>query len=442
MVGGMFHSKKPSYSPSSHRRIGALRGLATISGIVGSLLLATGCGAAATVRGPEENITDVPHTAVERQSIGNCWLYADATWAESMHLAATGEEFDISQSYWTYWHWFNELQSTFGEELQTGGSHREAAQIARERGLMAENDFIADDGVSEMSARQKEALTQINFELKEGRLADPDSRQDTALIRSILDEAWRLSDETRAMLDGAFGEDGERTLDGGGPSADTDGTPIVDIYDFAAQYTRFDSSANTSAAVDSNLGEAINDWREVSFPSFSTAFKRREFFQRVQRALHNSQPVIIRWAVDFNAMSSFLSEVPGAFSLANLNDAKIPGRQGGHMTVLEDYQAVTPFGELLEAGVTLDPSVPEDAQKLTNALDRYTEIQFFRVKNSWGGFRDDRTSVPGFPGYHDLYMDYLTSEIPWCPDAEEPKSLETCTGTRVPLGGVVLPPGY
>jgi hypothetical protein len=32
-------------------------------------------------------IVNVPHTDVEKQSIGNCWAYAHTSWAESMHNA-------------------------------------------------------------------------------------------------------------------------------------------------------------------------------------------------------------------------------------------------------------------------------------------------------------------------------------------------------------------
>lgn len=49
-------------------------------------------------------IVNVAQTEVERQAIGNCRLYAHASWAESMHKTATGEDFDVSQSYWTCWH--------------------------------------------------------------------------------------------------------------------------------------------------------------------------------------------------------------------------------------------------------------------------------------------------------------------------------------------------
>ena len=65
-------------------------------------------------------VVDVPHTDVERQSIGNCWLYAHASWTESMHLAATGEAFDVSQSYWTYWYWFDQIAAGYTNEVVTG----------------------------------------------------------------------------------------------------------------------------------------------------------------------------------------------------------------------------------------------------------------------------------------------------------------------------------
>lgn len=37
------------------------------------------------------NITSVPQSSVKRQSIGNCWSYAIASWIESLHLDATGK---------------------------------------------------------------------------------------------------------------------------------------------------------------------------------------------------------------------------------------------------------------------------------------------------------------------------------------------------------------
>jgi len=109
------------------------------------------------------------------------------------------------------------------------------------------------------------------------------------------------------------------------------------------------------------------------------------------------------------------------------------------MTVLEDYQVMTQQYGLLAAGVTLDPSKPADAAKLAAALLPGSTVQFFRVKNSWGALRDPRSSAPGFPGYHDLYVDYLNGPITWCEDGEQGAA---CSGSATPFQSVVLPPGF
>ena len=46
---------------------------------------AAGCAVDGTGR-ETSDITDVNHTAVERQSIGNCWIYATTGWVESLIL--------------------------------------------------------------------------------------------------------------------------------------------------------------------------------------------------------------------------------------------------------------------------------------------------------------------------------------------------------------------
>src|SRR5215212_11228516 len=57
----------------------------------------------------DESLVDVEHSRVQRQSIGNCWIYAHASWIESMYLTDQGTELPLSQSYWTYWHWFDQI---------------------------------------------------------------------------------------------------------------------------------------------------------------------------------------------------------------------------------------------------------------------------------------------------------------------------------------------
>jgi hypothetical protein len=115
------------------------------------------------------------------------------------------------------------------------------------------------------------------------------------------------------------------------------------------------------------------------------------------------------------------------------------GRQGGHMTVLEDYEIETVEFGLLKAGVTLDPANPADAEKLAAALDPSSTLKFLRIKNSWGALRDDRASAPGFPGYHDLHNSYLRGPIAWCSGDQTGAA---CRGQETPFSNVVLPPGF
>src|SRR3954470_10301580 len=91
--------------------------------------LAVGCAAPSDqvpVATGSDDIVSVPQTDVERQSIGNCWIYAEASWVESMHKTATGESFDTSQSYWTYWHWFDQVTSGIAPAISTGGNWQTA----------------------------------------------------------------------------------------------------------------------------------------------------------------------------------------------------------------------------------------------------------------------------------------------------------------------------
>lgn len=390
----------------------------------------------AAVTGDESEITDVMQTEVERQSIGNCWLYAHASWVESMNLSATGTAFDISQTYWTYWHWYDQIVDRQVDEIETGGFWDVANDIVLDRGVMPEKKFVKQDTQAEMSSRQATALSAINTELREGTLKDFSARIDRLAVRKALDKAFGLPASVKGQLTKAFGPDGSRTLRSGGT---TFGTSIIAPNEFKVRYTA--GSSKGPVVKSTTLDVAINDWRVASYPSYGSDSTRRAFQIRVQRALHDRQPVIITWDVDFNAMEGSDPVTRGSFNLTTLKNAARPGRQGGHMTVLEDYEAETKSFGLLKAGVTLDPSKPEDKQKLDAALDTSTILKFLRIKNSWGAVRDDRASAPGFPGYHDLYMDYLNGPIAWCPDATSPTN-ESCTGKSTPWDSVVLPPGY
>jgi hypothetical protein len=409
----------------------------TLQNLLVASFLAVSVPACSGIESDTGNITNVDQTDVERQSIGNCWLYATASWAESMHLTATGTKFDISQSYWTYWHWYGEIMNGFSDEIETGGSESVSFDIIRERGLIAEVDFIAEDTNSEMSSRQASALAKINQELKDGRLKASSSRTNGKLVRQVLDDAWGLKPEVKTMLNTAFGTTGKRTYL---TSATSKGTKIIKAKDFAVQYNERVTNPAKPTVKKTTLKVAVDEWTTEFYPFNSSS--RRNFQIGVQKALHDANPVIFTWSVDFNAMESKQGPKQGSFNLDTLKNSGAPGRQGGHMVVGHDYEAMTKEFGLLKAGVTLDPNNAADKKKLDALLLPSTVVKFFRIKNSWGGFRDDRASAPGFPGYHDLYMEYLNGPITWCPDVEGTKNSSNCRGSENPWTNVILPPGY
>lgn len=414
----------------------ALRSLSLALALSLGSALAIGC-AAPSDQGPvasgSDDIVDVPQTDVERQSIGNCWIYAHASWVESMHKAATGESFDVSQSYWTYWHWFDQIAVGTAGQISTGGNWQTANGIVRKYGLSPERSFVLADTETEMSARQASALAAVNASLASGALKTSAARRDRALVRKELDRAWALTADVTGALDRVFGADVSRTFSSSTSRADASGTDLQRAEDFAVAYPK----APGSPAAQRRLSQAMSEWRQVYY----VGVDRRAFQLRVQRALHDAQPVVITWFVDFNALESRDNALRGSFNLATLNELG-PGRQGGHMTVIDDYQARLADGRVLAAGTTLDPTKPEDKALLDSALLPSTEIEFFRVKNSWGAARPDRAFAPGMPGYHDLHLDYLDGPVKKCVERNGTTDTSSCPSTTVPLQNVVIPPGY
>jgi hypothetical protein len=399
-----------------------------------------GCSAAAVDADEEEVVSDenaivnVVHTDVERQSIGNCWIYAHATWLESMHKRATGESFDSSQSYMTYWDWFHKiLDGDVGSDgVQTGGSWQLANNLVRRYGVMAEKDFVAEDLSNEMSFRQSSALSAINASLSSGALKTSEARRDKKLILAELNRAWALKPEVITQLQTAFGDSAQRSF-ASGSTASSAGTSIIRPQDFRVAYPSR-STRGTVSVRTASLSTAMNAWREVYYSRGS-----RSTMIKVQRAMHAQAPVIITWNVDFNALENSDPVLKGSFNMTTLRRLGKPGRQGGHLTVLEDYQAKLPNGELLQVNKDVT-----DTAKLEAALQTGTTIEFLQVKNSWGASRVDRGFAPGMPGYHNLYMDYLNGPITWCSESEDTGTPEErgCNWTSTPARNFVLPPGF
>jgi hypothetical protein len=389
----------------------------------------------------EDDITQVSHTKVKRQSIGNCWLYATTSWLEALNKAATGAEKNTSESWLTYWHWYEQLANGRASgEISTGGSFGTGADLINRYGIMIEGDFIAGEAEAEMSNRQSTALEAVNASLKSGALKDAVSRRDKIAIRKELDRAWGLDEATSKRISNVFGEGVTNTLDRSTTAVSrAAANKVIPAKSFPAQL----KDPTTGAKVNVTLQDAIGKsngffgpregrfaWNELDYPRDATG--RRAFWKRVQKALHDNQPVITSWKVDFNALNS-----ASVFSFDELT-RRGPGRQGGHMTVMHDYQAEVPGVGLLKAGETATPD------QMTKALADGTKILFVRVKNSWGGIRPDRWNSAAIAGYHDLEMKYLEGPIKECATAADGHTTDTtnCTRDVVPLWDVVLPAGY
>jgi hypothetical protein len=384
-------------------------------------------------------ITSIDQTEVKRQSIGNCWLYATVSWIESLHKLATGEDKNVSESYLTYWHWFDQIANSGASltELSTGGTFGVAAELVNRYGIMFEGDFIAGEATAEMSARQASALSAINYSLKNGVLKDPEARRDRAIVRAELDRAWRLDVGVVDAMNATFGETVSMTLDRTYRNTRTPDVRILRARDFAVKVrdprTKEDKNLTLADAIGTKSYYSWGNrtgtyaWQTVSYAW--DAKGRRNFQKRVQRALHDGYPVIISWFVDFNAMGR-----DSTFTTAEIARRGGPGSQGGHMTLITDYQIndVPEFGTL-KAGET-----ETRADALTAALADEAKIEFFRVKNSWGAYRPDRWDTGAQLGYHDLYTEYLNGPIQRCEGTGEARKCSS----QVPLWDVTLPAGY
>lgn len=377
-------------------------------------------------------ITEVKQSSVKDQSIGNCWTYAATGWVESLVKTANDKEMNLSESYVTYWYWYSQIAvgGLSAPAITEGGTFGAAAELMRHYGMMNEGDFIASEATAVLSKRQETALAAMNASLSTGALKTTAARADGKLVRQELDKAWALDPAVVANLDSTFGADGAKTLiDVTVP----DGVPILAMKDLPAKLLNPTTKAVEDASVADAIGTPEYDWNpeartgplawnSASYPGAAETTGRRDFLKRVQRALHDSQPVIISWYVDFNALNA-----QGQF----LAPPATPGQQGGHMTILEDYEItdVPGFGTL-PAGVL--ETRPEALQA---ALDDKANITFLRIKNSWGTYRSPT-------GYHDLYMTYMNGPIQICDTDKDEKPILASCHDGVPFEEVVLPAGY
>lgn len=344
-------------------------------------------------------VTDVAQSEVKRQSIGNCWLYATASWAESMHLAATKEELNLSESYWTYWYFYDQIVDSGISKIQTGGSWYAAVDIIRNHGWVLEGDFIAGEAKMEMSAAQARAESFVNQALSTGALAKTKDRT-AANVRSVLDQAF-----------GAKMASAEK------------------VARKASDLVVGKEKGKDLTLADMMLGGSLS-WSEVRYPrvygkdtkvSSQVSQQRASILKRVMHALNDKRPVIMSFQVDFNALDSS----DATFKVSTLKAAGHPGHQGGHMVVLEDYTVdhVPGVGSIGEGDVS---------QELKDkALLGIT--QTLVAKNSWGKNRPDRGLTDGYTRFE---MEYLNAQLEWTDEGSTSGEFYTT------LTDFVLPKGY
>jgi hypothetical protein len=375
-------------------------------GLLMSISIMASCG-----RPPAEEasfskplVTDVAHTIAKRQSIGNCWLYAAATWLESLSLSYAQRTLNVSESYWTWWHFYNQvIDNPNLTSLETGGSWGVARSIILKHGVVLEGDFIPGERNQEMSIRQKRAQERMDRELSTGILSNP---------------ADRTPENVRRVLDLAFG---------------------TDMAKAEAQALRPDDIklGQASDGRPLSLKELLSSrspyaWREIQFPrifgenavpSPRTELARKALWKRVLRALNDRQPVVVSLMIDFNGLDSS----DGTFKGDRLISAG-SGDQGGHLTVLEDYTVtnVPGIGRIGRGDVS--------AELKEKALEG--EIETLVVKNSWGVNRPDRGIREGITAFD---QQYLEGQFPWLRNPEDPASGALWYTT---LSSFILPPGY
>ncbi len=372
-----------------------------LSTLAATSLVFTACGQS-TPQTSDTLVTDVAHTIVKRQSIGNCWIYAQATWLESLMLTQTGANLDVSESYWTWWNWYDQIVNSSISEIETGGWWSTSANIILRHGFVLEGEFVASENGVEMSGAQKSALALINEALQPGGELGRRNRRTPARVRKVLDQAF-----------GAKMANAEAV-------ARKASTTIVG-KNALGQATTLEQALK---------GDASSKWRTVNFPSawgedtqISNAqqAQRTALLKRVMRALNDKKPVVMSFMVDFNAL-----DIQDATFKKSVLDAAGPGSQGGHMVVLEDYTVTDVPGIGAIGAGEVSPEL--------KAAALLGKIATLKAKNSWGKNRPDRGLTDGYTSFDAAY---LFSQLAWKngDDADDVSYYTTLTD-------FVLPPGY
>lgn len=366
-------------------------------------------------------VVDVARTPAKQQAIGNCWLYATTGLAESLHKEASGEEWDLSENYLTYWMLYERIAAAScasdlleDGELKTGGGEwvEEARETIDRRGLMLEEAFGEDRDGAIVTA----AVAKLSEKLREDRDARVAvARHDRKAIRAMLDEAWSLPEGLRRGFDASFGPEGQSEFRGctGALCA-----PLVDGRVAKASI----------GGVRVSLRDALDDYVRVPMPTTTDASEFRRWERAVQRSLHARAPVPISWIADgADAVGDGLF-TRGESDIRDVTAALAEGTAGGHASLIVDYGAEGVPG----VGALAVGAVASEAD-MAAAMSDETVITVMRMKNSWGEAAG--VTRPHFEdtGYTDLGRGVLRGLNLYCVDvpaggasASEAPAAKTC----------------
>jgi hypothetical protein len=356
----------------------------------------------------DDAITDIPETPVKEQLVGNCWIYATLGWVESLHLAHTGEELNLSESYFTYLHWFMRLTSDrfvfdVRGDFNTGDFFGYGEEIIARYGLMDEGAFISTEADVDRSARQEAAERVVKEALEPGGdLATKEQRSDPANVRAVLNRAFALPASVSAKLTRAFGAELSRTrghgatLSGAGfrdpakivVAPPKDGRPVT--LDDAVGELDPDRQLGPSR----DRGERRGALAWVRVPFGDTPEARAATTLRLKKALNAGFPVPIDW---YPAWASMRAS-DGSFH----EPMDLSQKGGWHSSLVHDYEVTLADGTVLAAGTPVhDPAL------LARTLEPDTRIEFLRFKNSWGR----ETGPLGARGFTDATWLYLATDF-------------------------------
>lgn len=397
--------------------------------LVLSLLVAACSSSGSGTTSSESDVVSIDDTAVKEQTIGNCWLYATAAWAEALHLNATHEGVDVSEGYWSFWYWFDEIVGgdlassslTLGEPILEGGWWGVAAEIAQRYGWMKETDFRSD-ATGTKADWHRQAVEEVNASLRSGLLSDARVRDDRVAVFRELVRIWKIAPDVAKELEETFEPGAVRNFERGAhirgsrvqlasslKARSADGTRTISLEDVFGTQER-------GSVVSEGRRLGPDAWSEVRYQySDDDAGNavRRALLANVQVALHNKTPVPIAWGVGdstggvYGGTQAYVS--------------------GLHESVIVDYAIddVPGYGRFEIGQEITDPAA------LEASLDPSARVVAFRIKNSWGtdpfysdeewrqfgGYgsppTEPKTSyLPARPGYNDIDIAYVDTRQP------------------------------